>query len=303
MSAVAFSPQSHAQRANSLGDLVARLGRSGALWRASDLGQGSARTWPSGFATLDAALPGAGWPTRGLSELLLPPQAHAEWRLLAPALAALLADEASARLYLVAPPWPPHALGLAQLGLPADRLLWLAVDEPRARLWATEQLLQANAPGAILSWLPQAQAAQWRRLQVHAQACDGPVFVFRPQAALREASAAPLRVTLDLGPGWDLRLRIPKRRGVSFDDTLTLSALPINWRAVLPPRLRDGAQHEARPGGARPSQLAQSHGRTDLNAPVQGAEPAPRMRAPPPANLADAAGAVLAPRRVGSPLH
>ncbi len=276
MSAVAFTPQPQASRTDSLDDLAARLGRSGALWRASDLGQGSARTWPSGFAALDAALPGAGWPTRCLSELLQPPRAHAEWRLLAPALAALLAGEASARLYLVAPPLPPHALGLAQLGLPADRLVWLAVDEPRARLWATEQLLQANPPGAILSWLPQAQAAQLRRLQVHAQACEGPVFIFRPQTALREASAAPLRVTLDLGPGWDLQLRVPKRRGVSFDDTLMLPALPINWRAVLPPRLRDGAPRGVAPLPGVPTPHAQDPAGAHTSA--QAVQRAPGMR-------------------------
>jgi protein ImuA len=219
-----------------------------------------ARTCPTGFAALDAALPGAGWPTQGLSEILQPPGARCEWRLLAPALAPLLAD-ADARLFLVAPPLPPHAVGLAQLGLPAERLVWLPAaahagspaQAPQASLWAAEQLILATPPGAILAWLPQAGPAQIRRLQVHAQGCDAPVFVFRPEAALHEPSAAPLRVTCRLGPGWTLALRIPKRRGATCDEELRLAAIPLNWQAVLPPRLRELEDHGAGPAPQPPS--------------------------------------------------
>lgn len=234
------------------------------VWRASALGRMPARTCPTGFAALDAALPGAGWPTQGLSEILLLPGARCEWRLLAPALAPLVAD-ADARLFLVAPPLPPHAVGLAQLGLPAERLVWLPAAahagspaqapqaSAQASLWAAEQLILANPPGAILAWLPQARPAQIRRLQVHAQGCDAPVFVFRPLAALREPSAAPLRVTCRLGPGWTLALRIPKRRGATCDEELRLAAIPLNWQAVLPPRLCEPGDHGAGPAPQPPS--------------------------------------------------
>jgi protein ImuA len=45
------------------------------------------------------------------------------------------------------------------------------------RLWATEQILQAGPVGAVLAWLPQARPEQIRRLQIHAQSCDAPVFL------------------------------------------------------------------------------------------------------------------------------
>lgn len=61
-----------------------------ALWRASQLGRpGHEIAWATGFAALDAVLPGGGWPAGALTELLLPHPGVGEWRLLAPVLAAV----------------------------------------------------------------------------------------------------------------------------------------------------------------------------------------------------------------------
>lgn len=61
-----------------------------ALWRASQLGRpGREIAWTTGFAALDAVLPGGGWPAGALTELLLPHPGVGEWRLLAPVLAAV----------------------------------------------------------------------------------------------------------------------------------------------------------------------------------------------------------------------
>lgn len=208
------------------------------VWRGNDLGHSDARTVPSGFAPLDAQLPGGGWPTHSLSELLLPQAAVCEWRLLGPALPALL-KELGSRIYLVAPPKEPLLGGLSQLGLTADRLIRIEATKPADRLWSTEQLIKADPAGAILAWLPQARPEQLRRLQVHSASCDAPVFLLRPETALRDTSPAPLRVSLALGTGWQLDVRIRKRRGSTFDDVLQLPAMPSNLRGVIPPRLRD----------------------------------------------------------------
>ncbi|MDP3082599.1 MAG: hypothetical protein Q8N44_02745, partial [Rubrivivax sp.] len=58
-----------------------------ALWRAHQVGRQPTATRPTGFAALDAELPGGGWPAGMLSELLLPHPGVGEIRLLAPALA------------------------------------------------------------------------------------------------------------------------------------------------------------------------------------------------------------------------
>ena len=72
---------------------AARAGNaaSGALARPPARPQ-RARPCASGFAALDAELPGGGWPRRVLSELLLPHPGVGEIRLLAPALVAVAAE-------------------------------------------------------------------------------------------------------------------------------------------------------------------------------------------------------------------
>lgn len=207
-----------------------------AVWRGTDLGGAEFRTVSSGFTALDAQLPGGGWPTHSLTELLMPQAALCEWRLLGPALQPLLAE--GGRLYLIAPPKQPFAAGLAQLGVTPNQVMWIAATTPVDRLWATEQIVKSDPAGAVLSWLPQARPEQVRRLQVHATVCDAPVFLFRPVATLRDSSPAPLRISVTTGKGWELEVRIPKRKGSSFDDVLHLAAMPSNLVDALPPRLR-----------------------------------------------------------------
>ena len=77
------------------------------------MGGMDAPTVATGFAALDAELPGGGWPTHSLSELLLAQAGQCEWRLLGPALPAVV--QGGGRIYLIAPPKQPHAGGLAQL--------------------------------------------------------------------------------------------------------------------------------------------------------------------------------------------
>ena len=226
---VAASTVAHAFDPGALSGPVAA-----ALWRGVDLGRAAARTVPTGFDLLDAQLPGGGWPTQAVTELLLPQAPLCEWRLLGPALPAML--QGGGRIYLVGPPQPPHAGGLAQLGVPPAQVVWVRAVAPLERLWATEQILQANPAGAVLAWLPQARPEQIRRLQIHALSCDAPVFLVRPEGALRQASPAPLRVMVALGPGWALQVRIPKRRGSAFEGMLRLEAIPGNLLNMLPPR-------------------------------------------------------------------
>lgn len=207
-----------------------------AVWRGCEVGGAAARTVPTGFGALDDQLPGGGWPTHSLTELLMPQPALCEWRLLGAALPAFM--QSGGRIYLIAPPKQPHAPGLAQLGVPADQLIWVRTTAPMDGLWATEQIVKSDPAGAVLSWLPQARPEQIRRLQIHAQSCDAPVFLFRPVAALHDASPAPLRVCVALADEWHLEIRIPKRRGASFDDPLYLAAMPANLEGVIPPRLK-----------------------------------------------------------------
>lgn len=204
-----------------------------AVWPADLLGGGGQGCWPSGHPALDAELPGGGWPSRAVSELLQAQPGQAAWQLLMPALRAVV--NAGGHILLVGAPFVPHLAGLAQQGIPAERLIRLEARTTQERLWVTEQALLADGLWAVLSWLPQARPEQIRRLQACAAEHQGPAFLFRPARARHEASAAPLRLQLSLGPcPHPLRLDILKRRGPLRDSPIWLQNWPPAMQALLP---------------------------------------------------------------------
>ncbi len=227
-----------------------------ALWRGDQLqaghAGGSAAVCPSGFAALDAELPGGGWPTRVVTEILQPHDSWLEWRLLLPALQRCVAHHQIRRgrpLILLGPPWPPHLPGLVQAGLDARDVVWVRSQGPRL-LWAAEQVIKAEGAGAVLAWLPHARPDHLRRLQTMAQACSAPVFVFRPASAQAESSAAPLRVLLSLGQAAGpaaLQVQILKRRGPTHAEPLALTAWPLGLADLV--RLPSVSAELAAPDG------------------------------------------------------
>ena len=207
-----------------------------AIWRGTELGSPVTSVLSSGFATLDAELPGAGWPCHSLTEILQPQPTVAEWRLLAPAIRQVVAR--GANVVVVGPPKSPHLAGLRYIGLDERHLVWIQAETPAERLWVTEQLVKTNAAGLLISWLPQARQEQIRRLQVCSQACDGPVFLCRPAAAEHEPSAAPLRVELRFGLDWELHVHLLKRKGPTHEGSVVLLSVPGGLESIITPRLR-----------------------------------------------------------------
>ncbi len=224
-----------------------------AVWRADQLGTAPCATLPSGFVELDAVLPGGGWPCRGMTEVLCPQAGVLEWRLLGPALRERLAGRDD-RIVLVAPPWVPHAPGIRSTGIDERRLVWIDAQSASERLWVLEQLLRARQVAAVLAWLPDARAAQLRRLQVlSSQTGAGarPVFVFRGMGAAGESSPAPLRVRAWPGAGWGLQVELIKRAGTPLGRVLSLSAAPSGLDQAVPPG-RPVRSTEPRMPGASP---------------------------------------------------
>jgi len=207
-----------------------------AVWRGDSLGQAATAVTSSGWEALDAELPGGGWPLRSVTEVLAAQPAVLEWRLLGPALRRAVAS--GGQVVVVGPPREPYLPGLLHEGLDERQLVWVQADAPAERLWVTEQLIRSNAAGAVVSWLPQARQEQLRRLQVSAQACEGLVFLCRPEASRHEASAAPLRVHASVGLDWELHVNVFKRRGPALDRPLVLPSIPGGLASVLTPRLR-----------------------------------------------------------------
>ena len=207
-----------------------------AVWRANELGQAKQSIVSSGWASLDAELPGGGWPRAAVTEVLATQPSVLEWRLLSPALRQVVA--AGGQVVVIGPSRHPHLPGLLHEGLDERQLVWVRAEAPSERMWVTEQLIRSNAAGAIVAWLPQARQEQLRRLQVGALGCEGLIFLCRPTSARHEASASPLRVHASVGLDWQLKVNVFKRRGPVHESELILPSVPGGLSAVLTPRLR-----------------------------------------------------------------
>jgi len=193
------------------------------VWRGNDLAQVASPGVPSGFAALDAALPGGGWPTGTLTEILPAHEGIGELRLLGPALARLTREQ---RLVAwIAPPYLPYAPALAASGIDLERVLVVRTRTPQETLWAVEQGLRANACGAVLAWPPaRVKYPELRRLQIAAEGGRGVAVLFRPTQAADESSPAALRLALETAPG-TLRVRVLKRRGGPLARPIVLDEL------------------------------------------------------------------------------
>ena len=246
MSALAFPVLPPVVRTSSAFDAIPERLRP-VLWRGDQMEGAADRPLPTGFAALDAQLPGGGWPRRVLTELLLPHPGVGEIRLLGPS---LVATQQQGRLVMLFdPPAKLSAQALMQLGVDVAQLL---VVHTRARvipgsdsLWAFEQALKSGHVGALLAWLPpRLRADRLRRLQLAAQAHDGPAFVLREWAAQQRPTAAPLRLALRAGGADTLQVRVLKRRGPPLEAPIVLTLPP-----VLSDALREQAwrrQHDTR---------------------------------------------------------
>lgn len=166
---------------------------------------------PTGYAGLDAELPGGGWPAGGLVEVLCRSEGIGELQIVLPALAALTA--AGHRVAWLAPPHLPYAPALRAAGVRLEQLTVIRAPGRRDALWAAEQALRARSFHALLLWLPRASYAELRRLAVAAQAGPGFALAFRPPQAACESSPAVLRLALGAGEG-QLAVHILKRRGL-----------------------------------------------------------------------------------------
>lgn len=200
------SPAQRRSHAHSLAALLPQ-----ALWCGDAMGSYRASGKSSGYAVLDKELPGGGWPPSVLTELLWSQQGGGEFRLLAPVLQALSA--ARETIVLLAPPHRVFAPALAQSGMDIRQFLLVEPEKPADRLWAAEQVLKSASCAALLCWLPQVNADHLRRLQLAAGNSEGLVFVFRPVAAQRESSPAPLRLQCQAVQAGRIAVDIIKRRG------------------------------------------------------------------------------------------
>lgn len=204
------------------------------VWQGHEMACAESKVVPTGFAELDAELPGGGWPI-GLVEVLQErPEQHV-WQLTSPALSSLFVSEVGPTV-LVSPPFDPFLPSLEAQGVAGSRLLSIRAARPAARLWAAEQALRCAEVTAVLAWLPQSRSSELRRLQISASQHSKLLFVFRTLSSLQDAS--PARVRIQVCGTEAIELRILKRRGPPLQRAVILPGIPPRLEALLQARRR-----------------------------------------------------------------
>ena len=187
---------------------LARLLEHPAIWRGRSAAR--AEALPTGYAALDACLPGKGWPRAGLIEILVSRFGVGEIHLLFPVLAALARRPAARWCVWIAPPLEPYAPALAAHGVTLERVLVVRAPKP---LWAFEQTLGSGAGDVALAWAAHGpRPREIRRLHLAAERGKTLGVLFRPQRAARESSPAVLRLAVEPRSA-GVRITLLKSRG------------------------------------------------------------------------------------------
>jgi hypothetical protein len=183
---------------SSLADVLA----DARVWKLKDASAAPARpVWSTGKSSLDARLPGGGWPTASLIEVLLDDTGLGEVQLFLPALVACQRSTAGNAPWIVwiAPPHEPYAPALAQQGIELGRLLIVRPTSATEALWAAEQALSSGVCAAVLLWLKGTDDRWLRRLKLAAEAGGSLGVLFRPERHRFESSPANLRIVMSRG--------------------------------------------------------------------------------------------------------
>lgn len=185
------------RESSSLADILA----DARVWKLKDASAAPPRpVWSTGSKLLDARLPGGGWPTASLVEVLIDDTGLGEVQLFLPALVACQRQAAEIPwLVWIAPPHEPFAPALAQQGIKLDRLLVVRPDTATEALWAAEQVLSSGVCAAVLLWLKGTDDRWLRRLKLAAEAGGALGVLFRPERHRFESSPASLRLLMTQG--------------------------------------------------------------------------------------------------------
>jgi cell division inhibitor SulA/protein ImuA len=199
---------------SSLADILA----DARVWKLKDASAAPTRpVWSTGCSSLDARLPGGGWPTASLIEVLLDHTGLGEVQLFLPALVECQRKVGQGKteapwLVWIAPPYEPYAPALAQQGIELGRLLVVRPASATEALWAAEQALSSGVCAAVLLWLKGTDDRWLRRLKLAAETGGALGVLFRPERHRFESSPASLRMVMTQGEH-EARLDLLKVQG------------------------------------------------------------------------------------------
>ena len=202
-----------------------------AVWRGGECAR-VAPALSTGFAELDAHLPGGGWPAGAMIEIYFERSGVGEVELTIPAAARL--TQGGRWVSLIAPLHVPYAPALAARGVRLERLLLVQTRATNDNLWACEQALRATSSGAVLLWQDHVHERALRRLQLAAESASTSLFLFR---STRVAPATPAALRLHVTRAESRTIvRILKRRGGGLPPPIALDLHARFSRRTMPAR-------------------------------------------------------------------
>ncbi|OQW78636.1 MAG: hypothetical protein BVN35_02965 [Proteobacteria bacterium ST_bin11] len=203
----------------SISELDQLLGSQTGIWRGL---RSENQAWPviaSGFAELDALLPGGGWPLGGVLEILSPCLGIGELSLLLPAISYL--TQTQRWIAWIAPPHPPYAPALLQAGIDLNYVLVVDCRQANDIPWCLEKLLRSGRCGMTLAWPNRLGDHQIRRLQLAAETGSALAVLFPKQRNLGTGYTA---LRLSIKPtATGLVVQILKARGSLQRASITLN--------------------------------------------------------------------------------
>jgi hypothetical protein len=176
-------------------NLLQTLTEQGRIWTARHWQNTVIAAVNSQYAELDKYLPGNGWPTGAITEIIYSAPGQGELRLLFPALAQLSQQDERWQLWLN-PPFLPCAPSLTSWGFNTQRILLAHSQNAADSCHCLEKSLQTNGCQAIVGWLGKLDKALMRRLQLAAEVAHVPVFLLRTSQFENQPSVAALRLRI-----------------------------------------------------------------------------------------------------------
>ncbi len=190
---------------------------------------------PSGFSSLDQALPTAGWPIGALTEIIAPRVGDGELRLLVPILRKL--TQAGRTVALLVPPYLAYVPVLIQHGISLEHVKVIRSTLALDGLWAIEDALKNAEFGALIAILPPAQPESEsrgavRRLQMAARLSQCPAFLFHTSSTPDATQSAQLRLLIDSSVPGVMQVQIIDEHAPGAHRSLSLD-LPLPARRPL----------------------------------------------------------------------
>ena len=180
------------------------------LWRGHcTAGQGE-QGISTGYPDLDGILPAAGWPPRGLLEIVCSRRGMGELQLLIPLMRTLTRQ--GQWVLWVCPPVSPYAPALVQAGVDIEKMLVIAPGiSLRNALWSMEKALRSCR--LVIAWQNGLSHRVLRRLQLAANTGNSLAVLFQRGNIGCPYSALRLQLSFTGDSGGEPRISILRARG------------------------------------------------------------------------------------------